>query len=59
MLNFLSIIPIISVMHFVLLFLQLVFSFASMFSCSYDIFYLSYAGRIQTEEIHMFINIKK
>ena len=53
MLNFLSIIPIISVMHFALLFLQLVFSFAYVFL---QFLYLLSAS---IGEIHIFINIKK
>ena len=55
MLNFLSIIQsIISVIHFALLFLQLVFSFACMFSCSYDIFYLSSARLGRNTRVHKY-----
>ena len=43
-------------MHFALLglFLQLVFSFACMFSCSYDIFYLSCARLGRNTRVHKY-----
>ena len=58
MLNFLSFIQsIISVMYFALLFLQLVFSFACMFSCSYDIFSLSSARLGRNTRVHKYKEI--
>ena len=58
MLNFLSIIQsIISVTQFALLYLQLVFSFACMFSCSYDIFYLSCARLGRNTRVHKYKEI--